>query len=262
MQDFRHGHEGFGGDRAVELDCDQHFGQGAVLADFHSVFERQSHDPGGNFSPPGGGDGRHALARFGLLQGGGDLSLRPFLRVQGAQRVVLGLSGAVIVVKVYHWHGFRIVALKGTPVSRKSRENFSMSTTDIGLFKALNAKMAYLDHRQKIIAQNVANADTPDYRPEDLTPLDFGGVLKNLGVDGGVRLETTRPGHMPMPGAVTGGRDGEQKVTYEVAPAENAVVLEEQMMKASRTSMDYTMVASLYQKDVNMIRTALGTRTA
>lgn len=137
-----------------------------------------------------------------------------------------------------------------------------MSTSDIGLLKALGVKMSYLDHRQKIIAQNVANADTPDYRPQDLSPLNFGSVLKNLGVDGGVTLETTRPGHMPPPGSITGGKDGEQKMTYEVAPAENAVILEEQMMKASRTSMDYTLAASLYQKDVNMIRTALGTRTA
>lgn len=135
-----------------------------------------------------------------------------------------------------------------------------MAISDIGLFKALGVRMDYLDHRQKIIAQNVANADTPDYRPEDLTPLNFGAVLKNLGVEGaGVRLETTRPGHMPMPGTVTGGKEGEQKLTYEVAPAENAVVLEEQMLKAARTGMDYAMVASLYQKNVGMIRTALGT---
>lgn len=136
-----------------------------------------------------------------------------------------------------------------------------MSISDIGLFKALSVRMSYLDHRQKIIAQNVANADTPDYRPEDLTALDFGNVLKSLGVQGaGVRLETTRPDHMPMPGSLTGGREGEQKITYEVAPAENAVVLEEQMIKAARTSMDYTMVSSLYQKNISMIRTALGAR--
>ena len=43
-----------------------------------------------------------------------------------------------------------------------------MTTQDIGLFKALGAKMDYLGQRQRVIAQNVANADTPNYRPNDL----------------------------------------------------------------------------------------------
>lgn len=82
MKNFRDGHKGLGGDRAVEFDRDEHLGQGAVFADFYSVLKRQSHDSGGNFSPSRGGHRRHALARFGLFQGGGDLLLRPFLRIQ------------------------------------------------------------------------------------------------------------------------------------------------------------------------------------
>lgn len=49
-----------------------------------------------------------------------------------------------------------------------------------------------------------------------------------------------------------------RRYSYEVAPAGNGVILEEQMTKASRTTMDYNLMTSLYQKHVAMMRTALG----
>lgn len=135
----------------------------------------------------------------------------------------------------------------------------AMSIQNIGLFKAIGAKIDYLDARQKVIAQNVANADTPGYRPSDLTPIDFGQVLKNL--DGSkmtVRMDATNPLHMPAPGVVESAHSGEQKKTYEVAPAENSVILEEQMLKATQNQVDFNLAINLYQKNLNMIRTALG----
>ena len=53
-----------------------------------------------------------------------------------------------------------------------------MSTQEIGLLKAIGAKLDYLGQRHKVIAENIANADTPGYKPKDLTPVDFGSVLK------------------------------------------------------------------------------------
>ena len=37
---------------------------------------------------------------------------------------------------------------------------------------AMGAKMSYLDTRQGVLAQNIANADTPEYRPRDLTDVN------------------------------------------------------------------------------------------
>lgn len=133
-----------------------------------------------------------------------------------------------------------------------------MTTQSIGLFKALSAKMSYLDQRQRVIAQNVANADTPDYRPSDLLPVDFGTVLQTVTKDNVVRPAATNPMHMPAPGQVADPENREQKKTYEVAPDGNAVVMEEQMVKGNQTMMDYNLMTSLYQKNVNMLRTALG----
>jgi flagellar basal-body rod protein FlgB len=40
-----------------------------------------------------------------------------------------------------------------------------MGPDDIPLFGMLKSRLGYLTERQKLVAQNVANADTPGYRP-------------------------------------------------------------------------------------------------
>lgn len=133
-----------------------------------------------------------------------------------------------------------------------------MTTQNIGLFKAIGAKMNYLDQRQRIIAQNIANSDTPSYQPKDLLPVDFGRVLKEVTHDPVVRPETTNALHMPSPDHIEDPKNREQKKVYEEAPAGNSVILEEQMVKSARNQMDYNLMTNLYQKNVNMIRMALG----
>lgn len=133
-----------------------------------------------------------------------------------------------------------------------------MTTENISLFTAMSAKMRYLDQRQKLISQNVANANTPGYAPMDLKEVDFGRVLTNVTRSNQVRPATTQPGHMPAPNAVEDARSGKMRHTYEVAPAGNAVVIEEQMVNANAINLDYNLMTSLYQKNVGMIKTALG----
>ena len=134
-----------------------------------------------------------------------------------------------------------------------------MTTQNIGLLKGLVAKMSFLDQRQRVIAQNVANSDTPFYQPRDLLPVDFGRVLQKATNDHmRVRVKTTHRMHMPLPNEISDPKNRKQKETYEVAPAGNAVILEEQMINASQTILDYNLMTSLYQKNISMLRTALG----
>ena len=133
-----------------------------------------------------------------------------------------------------------------------------MTTQDIGLFKALGAKMDYLGQRQRVIAQNVANADTPNYRPNDLKPVDFGSMLKSTTGAKGVKINATNPMHMGAGGEGIDAKEAAQKTVYEVAPAGNSVIMEEQMLNSGRTVMDYNLMTSLYQKNVGMIKIALG----
>jgi flagellar basal-body rod protein FlgB len=139
-----------------------------------------------------------------------------------------------------------------------------MTTENISLFQALGSKMNYLQERQKIISQNVSNANTPNYAPKDLSQVDFGSTLKNVlkeknGVQP-VKMVATNPNHMGFNQELAGARPQKDKAVVEVSPNKNGVVLEEQMMKASDTQMNYNLLANVYTSNMSMLRTALGRR--
>lgn len=133
-----------------------------------------------------------------------------------------------------------------------------MSISNLPLIKAMAAKMQYLDKRQAILSQNIANADTPGYQSKDLTKVDFGAVLKNITKSHSVRMETTNALHMPSPDALDRSKDVKDRLTYEVAPDNNGVILEEQMVKATQVQMDYNLITNLMAKQGGMFKTAIG----
>lgn len=117
--------------------------------------------------------------------------------------------------------------------------------------------MDWLGQRQSVLAQNIANADTPDYVPKDLKGSEFARKLEAR--QAAVPPATTHPSHFS--GSLSRGaaaRSHEQDRTYEVAPSGNAVVLEEQMIKVGETQMNYRMLSNLYKRHMNMMRAALG----
>lgn len=130
----------------------------------------------------------------------------------------------------------------------------------LSIFQALSGKMDYLNARQRVLAQNIANADTPGYKPHDLQAPNFERVLSHTSqgvVAPTVALVATQSGHVAAPNSagqklmLKTSRD-----TYEVSPSGNAVVLEEQMMKASQSALDYQMVSQIYTKQLDMLRLA------
>lgn len=133
-----------------------------------------------------------------------------------------------------------------------------MTLQNIALFQAMGAKLDYLDYQQKITSQNISNADTPNYKARELTTPDFGQVLGKITKDNQIRMNSTRAGHMPAAGDIAEGRNQKQKEFYEVAPGENAVILEEQMLKANQTAAEHSLMMNIMKKNVGMIRTAIG----
>jgi flagellar basal-body rod protein FlgB len=130
-----------------------------------------------------------------------------------------------------------------------------MDLNDIPLFKAMTQHLAWLSQRQKVLAQNVANADTPNYRPSDLKPLSFAELVGKTA--GPLQLAATEAGHMAgledrSPFAAEVDRGG------EVSPSGNAVHLEDEMLKVSGTANDYALTTNLYRQHIDMLRTVLG----
>lgn len=136
-----------------------------------------------------------------------------------------------------------------------------MTIQNIGLLNAIGAKMDYLNQRQTILAQNVANSDTPGYRPKDLKEYDFSSLVdtEKTGVKA-VHVATTDDQHMPNVDQAFDPKSRKQRDMYEVAPAGNSVIIEEQLIKTGKNTMDYNLMLNLYQKQISMVKTALGTR--
>lgn len=125
----------------------------------------------------------------------------------------------------------------------------------MSLLNAMAQKMRWQQQRQDVLAQNVANADTPNYRGQELKPIDFGDELDGVKQ---VMLATTDPMHLSISGSDGGDAEAEQQANFEVTPEGNGITLEDEMMKVTANQMDYQAVTTLYTKSLSLIRTALG----
>ena len=131
-----------------------------------------------------------------------------------------------------------------------------MDLRKIPVFAAITQRMGWLIQRQQILAQNIANSDTPGYRPKDLEKVSF---TDHLRFGGRLKMAATSGKHIDPRGTRSGDfRVRVQEDTYGIAPNENAVVVEEQMLKVAETRIDYEIMTVLYKKHLGMIRTALG----
>ena len=128
------------------------------------------------------------------------------------------------------------------------------------LFQLMDTKMAYISERQNVLSQNIANADTPGYRAKDVDAPDFKQILMRASDGGGVEggLAKANGGNsIQMEGLTKSGFHVRENAEYEVKPSGNSVDLEEQMLKASRNTMDANMVVNMYIKQMGMIRIAV-----
>ena len=131
-----------------------------------------------------------------------------------------------------------------------------MTVSDLPIFSMLRSRMQWHQERQKVLSENVANADTPRFRPRDLKPLDFGSQVAQAGQ---VRVASAEPAHITGANA-TGPFASAQNNKYDVRPAGNAVSVEEEMIKVAANQMDYQAATSLYSRSMGLFKTALSKR--
>jgi flagellar basal-body rod protein FlgB len=126
--------------------------------------------------------------------------------------------------------------------------------TDLPLLGQIKGRLSWLDERQRVIAQNVANADTPGYASRDLNqPADFAAALRAGG--GAVRMTTTNAMHLAPKGPVA-RYDSRVAPDSETTLDGNSVVVEEQMLKMAESRMAYDAAIGFYQKSMQMLRLA------
>ena len=130
-----------------------------------------------------------------------------------------------------------------------------MSDDKINLMQLMSKRMDYLAERHKVISQNVANADTPNYRARDLRQQNFTQALKDA--NSRQPLAMTQPNHLAPVTPQTKFEVDKDKKPYETSLDKNGVVLEEQMMKMTQNQSDYTLNAELYNRYTAMAKQAL-----
>lgn len=141
-----------------------------------------------------------------------------------------------------------------------------MDINQIPLFSLLQSKLGYVAERQKFIAENVANASTPGFTPQDLKPFTqqpgvskratsvvlaqpdgLGEEASGSGSTGFIAFNHAQPA---KPFASQSTPDSETTLNG------NQVVLEEEMLKMSESRTEYDTAIGFYEKAMNMLHMA------
>ncbi len=130
-----------------------------------------------------------------------------------------------------------------------------MAITDLPIFGMLRTKMSWHQERQRLLSENVANANTPQFRPRDLEEPSF----NRMGPSPAITMVRTASGHIATPAADSSAFRA-SRGGYNVRPSGNAVSLEDEMLKVSSNQMDYQAATTLYSKSLALLKTAVGKR--
>ncbi|MBL8548476.1 MAG: flagellar biosynthesis protein FlgB [Hyphomonadaceae bacterium] len=125
-----------------------------------------------------------------------------------------------------------------------------MDLTASPFFSLIRERLGQLSERQRLIAENIANSSTPGYAPRDLDTSAFVRALDRHSM----QMTRTNAHHMSL-----GGSTDPKIVTRpdsETTIDGNAVVLEEQTLRAAETRMQYETGLALYQKGLMLVRLA------
>jgi flagellar basal-body rod protein FlgB len=129
-----------------------------------------------------------------------------------------------------------------------------MPISDIPIFSMLRTKMHWHQDRERLLAENVANADTPNFKPSDLAPPKF----DSSDAVSPVSLQRTSFNHLAGLDSDTDSFIPDRGHEFEVVPSGNGVALEDEMMKVAGNQMDYQAVTALYTRGLGLIKTAIG----
>jgi len=132
-----------------------------------------------------------------------------------------------------------------------------MAITDLPLFSMLRTRMHWHQERQRLLAENISHADTPQYRPKDLAPPQF----DRRPMTASVGLARTEGAHIAAASTAGSSQFAASRLGgYDVRPTGNAVNLEDEMLKVAGNQMDYQAVTTLYQRSLGLLKTAMGKR--
>lgn len=126
-----------------------------------------------------------------------------------------------------------------------------MDLSDVPLFALADQRLAWVDARQSLLAQNIANADTPKWLARDLQP--FTAALQQANVT----LVRTDAAHLAPPEGA-GSTFGADAAVSERSPDGNSVTLDKELAKVADTDAAHELVMNLTKTYLGLVRTAIG----
>lgn len=123
------------------------------------------------------------------------------------------------------------------------------------IFRMAHAMSVHAGARQSVVAQNMANADTPGYAARDVRP--FKEIIESG--DAGFVPRATRPGHLnatslPFEIGIA------ERPGAEADPNGNSVSLETEMMAAVDVKRQHDRALAIYKSSLTVLRSAVGRR--
>lgn len=125
---------------------------------------------------------------------------------------------------------------------------------NLNVFRMSAALARYAGQQQALVAQNVANADTPGYRARVLP--DFKSTYMPSG-DAGLQ-KATRAGHLNgiQPGIAS---PAPVEAGGEVSPNGNQVALETEMLKSADAKRAHDRALAIYKTSLGILRSTIRT---
>jgi flagellar basal-body rod protein FlgB len=133
-----------------------------------------------------------------------------------------------------------------------------MSTLPI--LDGLRTRMQSLSDRQRVVAQNIANSETPGYKAREVSQPNFAALVGGSGMVATPQVQLTD--RMKNLGAIQPLGAGVilDKDITETKPDGNNVTLEDQLLKMGEIQADFQAMTGLYRKQMSMLKTAVGGR--
>jgi flagellar basal-body rod protein FlgB len=111
---------------------------------------------------------------------------------------------------------------------------------DFNILSVAGAMARHAAARQTVIAENIANADTPGYRAKDIEPFNK-AFERSVRADGDSKIRTRTV-----------------EALGAASPNGNTVSVEDEMMRASAAKRDHEFATTIYAKSLSMLRAAMG----
>lgn len=129
-------------------------------------------------------------------------------------------------------------------------------TETVNMMTMARDLMTHAQERQKLLARNVANADTPGFRSRDLD--QFARLVDSGPLGRESAMHATRQGHFT--GAGWPGIGRQIDVGGEASPNGNNVSIEEEMFREADIQREHRLALGVYEGGLRLMRGALGRR--